>query len=89
MKDVTRAKIEFINHEKKLQLYVSVTLIVVIGLFATLIIRNNTLKRKKDQLQLMMTEANIVAGKAKAGTGSCTVASTENQILKCRRFVHK
>ena len=60
-----KTKIAFINNEKKVQLYVFITAIVVIGLFAILVIRNNRLKRKKDQLQLMMKEATIEMEKQK------------------------
>ncbi len=56
-------KIKFINNEKKTQLYVFISAIVLISLFTTLIIRNTRLKRKKDQLQLMMNEANITLEK--------------------------
>ena len=59
------AKIEFVNKEKKAQLYVFSAAIVLIGLLAVLIIRNNRLKRKQDRLQLMMTEANITLEKQK------------------------
>lgn len=59
------AKIKFINNEKKIQLYVFIAAIALISLFTILIVRNNKLKRKKDQLQLMMTEANITLEKQK------------------------
>ncbi len=58
-------KIKFIDNEKKTQLYVFISAIVLISLFTTLIIRNTRLKRKKEQLQLMMTEANITLEKQK------------------------
>ena len=59
------AKIKFINTEKQTQLYVFITAIALISLFTLLIIRNSRLKRKKDQLQLMITEANILLEKQK------------------------
>ena len=60
-----KAKIEYIAKEKKTQLYVFSIAIFLTGLFIVLIIRNNRLKRKQDQLQLMMTEANITLEKQK------------------------
>ena len=60
-----KAKIESIANEKKIQLYVFISAIGLIGLFTILIVRNNRLKRKKDQLQLMMKEANISMEKQK------------------------
>ncbi|MDQ6889804.1 MAG: histidine kinase, partial [Bacteroidota bacterium] len=60
-----KAKIESIANEKKIQLYVFIAAIGLIGLFIILIVRNNTLKRKKDKLQLMMTEANMLLEKQK------------------------
>ena len=59
------AKIEFINKKKQTQLYVFIAAIALISLLTMLIVRNNRLKRKKDQLQLMMTEANISLEKQK------------------------
>jgi len=61
----SKAKIEYIGKEKKTQLYVFITAITLIGLFIIMIVRNNGLKRKKDQLQLMMTEANMALEKQK------------------------
>ena len=60
-----KAKIKIIDNEKKIQLYVFISAIVLISLFTMLIIRNYRLKRKKDQLQLMMTEGNISLEKQK------------------------
>lgn len=60
-----KAKIEYIAKEKKTQSYLFITAIVLISLFTILILRNNRLKRKQDQLQLMMTEANIQLEKQK------------------------
>ena len=54
-----KAKIASIANEKKTQLYVFISAIGLIGLFALVLVRNNKLKRKKDQLQLMMKEATI------------------------------
>ena len=58
-------KISSINNEMKTQLYIFTATIILISLFTVLIIRNSRLKRKKDQLQLMMTEANISLEKQK------------------------
>ena len=60
-----KANIASIAKEKKIQLYVFISAIGLIGLFTILIVRNNRLKRKKDQLQLMMKEANILMEKQK------------------------
>jgi len=60
-----KAKIEVLNNQKRLQFYVFTTAIVVIGLLTVLIRRNNRLKRRKEQLQLMMTEAVNVMQKQK------------------------
>ena len=60
-----KIKIELVSKEKQLQFYVFITAIVLIGLFTTSILRNYRLKRKKDHLQLMMTEANIVVEEQK------------------------
>lgn len=59
------ANIDSINNKKKTQLYFFILAIGLLVLFTVLIIRNNMLKRKRDQLQLMMTEANIVLEKQK------------------------
>ncbi|MBS1750908.1 MAG: histidine kinase, partial [Bacteroidetes bacterium] len=58
-------KIASIKEEKKLQLYSFISAIALISIFTGLMIRNNRLKRKRDQLQLMMTEANIALEKQK------------------------
>ena len=58
-------KIASIKDEKKVQLYTFIAAIALISIFTILVIRNNKLKRKRDQLQLMMTEANIVLEKQK------------------------
>ncbi|MBN8787384.1 MAG: histidine kinase [Terrimonas sp.] len=58
-------RIKFIDNEKKVQSYVFISAIVLISLFTLLIIRNSRLRRKRDQLQLMMTEANIAIEKQK------------------------
>lgn len=58
-------KIASIKEEKKVQLYTFIAAIALISIFTILMIRNNRLKRKRDQLQLMMTEANIALEKQK------------------------
>jgi tetratricopeptide (TPR) repeat protein len=63
--NINEARIKYINHEKKIQLYVFIATISVISLLTVLMIRNTRLKRKQDQLQLMMTEANIALEKQK------------------------
>ncbi len=60
-----KTKIESIANEKKLQSYVFISAIGLIGLFTIVLVRNNKLKRKKDQLQLMMKEATISMEKQK------------------------
>lgn len=59
------AKVELISNEKKNQLYIFIAAIAFISLLTILIIGTNRLKRKKDQLQLMMVEANISLEKQK------------------------
>ncbi|MBS1748116.1 MAG: histidine kinase [Bacteroidetes bacterium] len=63
--NINEARIIYINDEKKIQLYVFIATISVISLLTVLMIRNTRLKRKQDQLQLMMTEANIALEKQK------------------------
>ena len=59
------ARVELISNEKKNQLYIFIAAIAFISLLTILIIRTNRLKRKRDQLQLMMAEANISLEKQK------------------------
>ncbi|MBX2923825.1 MAG: histidine kinase [Chitinophagaceae bacterium] len=61
----SNVKIASIKEEKKVQLYTFIAAIALISIFTILMIRNNRLKRKRDQLQLMMTEANIALEKQK------------------------
>ncbi|MFT3750676.1 MAG: histidine kinase [Agriterribacter sp.] len=58
-------KIVSIKEEKKVQLYTFISAIVLISIFTILMIRNNRLKQKRDQLQLMITEANVTLEKQK------------------------
>ncbi len=58
-------KIASIKEEKKVQQYTFISAIALISIFTILVIRNNKLKRKRDQLQLMVTEANIALEKQK------------------------
>ena len=60
-----KAKIQSINNEKKAQLKVFIAALSLISLIAVLILRNYWLKRKRDQLQLMMMEANLLLEKQK------------------------
>ena len=54
------AKILFINTQKRTQQYVFMAAIAMISLFTVLMRRNNRLRRNKDRLQLIVTEANLV-----------------------------
>jgi sensor histidine kinase YesM len=59
------AKVKSINNEKKTQLYIFLAAIALFSSFTVLIVRNSKLKRKKEQLQLMIAKANITLEKQK------------------------
>ncbi|MEO6684108.1 MAG: histidine kinase [Ginsengibacter sp.] len=64
--DRSNARIQMIKNEKELQFKLFIAAICLIIIITLLMIRNYMLKRKKDQLQLMMTQTNILLEKQKS-----------------------